>query len=58
MTRWEEARQRLNIALSELEEALEFFDDDEAYTLFIEFEGQINRVFLLTPPGKDYEHPR
>lgn len=41
MTLLEEKQQRLKIALSEVEEALDWYDDDDAFVAFAEFQTRI-----------------
>lgn len=41
MTDYEKHRERLNVALSEVEEALDYFDDDEAFIIFTELSSKL-----------------
>ena len=44
MTHEEERKERLTLALLAVEEALGYFDDDEAFALYAKFEADLWRV--------------
>lgn len=44
MTIREEHEGKVRLALSELEESLDWFDNDEAFVLFVQFEAKLLEV--------------